>query len=230
MVSAANNQQGFRDDEEEEQEKGDQEQEQEQQAGDLPPLLLVRHPMLIEMLAMLERGFNGGSNPQDDDEGVSHDQLLIARVGVFLSVGFMAGIRLRAFTHILRDDIVEDDTTSIITFRKREKFRLRLRLQYSLQYCSPRGVHLSLWLCRVLELEAGNFPFLHSLNAYMNYYHLFVAASNIASPYIHIRHQYPWNSHLKGAIQWALDKGVTLNVITRMFHCVDGDYNYIPTI
>jgi hypothetical protein len=125
---------------------------------------------------------------------------------------------------------VEDDTTSINTFPIREQFCLRLRLQYSLPYCSPRGVHISLWLSRVLELEAGNFPFLYSLNSYINYYHLLVAASNIASPYIHIMHQYPWNSLRKGAVQWSLDRGVTLNVITRVFHCVAGDYNYITTL
>jgi hypothetical protein len=125
---------------------------------------------------------------------------------------------------------VEDDTTSIIVFRIREQFRIRLRLQYSLPYCSPRGVHFSLWLSRVLELEDSNFPFLHSLNTYMNYYHHLVAASNIALPYIHSSHQYPWNSLRKGAVQWALDRGVTLNVITSVFHCVAGDYNYIPTV
>jgi hypothetical protein len=133
-VSAANNQQAFRDDEEEDQEqeqdqgeqvKG-QGQGQEQQAGDLPPVLLVWHPMVLEMLTMLERGFEGGSNPQEDDEGVSRDQLIIARVGVFLSVGFVAGIRLRTFTHISRDEIVEGDTTSIITFHICEQFHLRL--------------------------------------------------------------------------------------------------------
>jgi hypothetical protein len=186
--------------------------------------------MLLETLAMLEREFKVSSNPQDDDEGVAHDHLLTARVGVSLSVGFMAGIRLRNFTHISRDEIVEDDNTSIITFRTREQFCLRLRLQYSLPYCSPRGVHLGLWLSLELELEAGNFPFLHYLNAYMNYYHRLVAASNIASPYIHIRHHYPWNSLQKGAVQWALDRGVTLNVITLLFNCVAGDYNYIPTL
>jgi hypothetical protein len=160
IVSAANNQQVFRDDEEEEQEKEkekgeqgqeqDQYQDQEHQAGDRTPVLLVGHPMLLEMLAMLERDFKGGSNPQEDDEGVARDQLLIARVGVFLSVSFMAGIRLCTFTHISRDDIVEDNTTSIITFRIRKQFRLRLQLQYSLPYYSPRGVHLSLWLRDVL--------------------------------------------------------------------------------
>jgi hypothetical protein len=127
------------------------------------------------MLAMLERELKRSSKPQEDDEGVARDQLLTARVGVFLSVGFMDVIRLRTFTHMSRDDIVEDDTTSIITFRIREQFCLRLQLQNSLPYCSPRGVNLSLWLRSVLELDAGNFPFRHSLNAYMNYYHLLVA-------------------------------------------------------
>jgi hypothetical protein len=56
--------------------------------------------MILEMLAMLEREFQGISNPQEDDECVARDQLLTARVGVFLSVGFMAGVRLRTFTHI----------------------------------------------------------------------------------------------------------------------------------
>jgi hypothetical protein len=97
MVSAANNQQGFGDDEEEEQEQGEQGQEKveaRQQARDRQPVLLVGHPMLLEMMAMLEREFKGSSNPQEDDEGVSRDQLLTARIGIFLSVGFMAGIRL----------------------------------------------------------------------------------------------------------------------------------------
>jgi hypothetical protein len=171
MLFAANNQQGFGDDEEEEQGERVKEQvevEARQQSRDQPPDLLVGHPMLLEILAMLEREFKGSSNPQEDDEGVARDQLLTVHVHVFLSAGFMAGIHLRTFTHILRDDIVEDDTTSIITFRIREQFRLRLRLQSSLPHCSPRGVHLSLWLSRVLELEAGKFPFLNSLNAYIN--------------------------------------------------------------
>jgi hypothetical protein len=33
--------------------------------------------MLLEMLEMLEREFKGGSNPQEDDEDVARDHLII---------------------------------------------------------------------------------------------------------------------------------------------------------
>lgn len=59
MVSA-NNQQGFvkvlEDDEEEEQEQA------RQQAWDQPPLLLIAHPMLLEMLEMLDMNFQETCN------------------------------------------------------------------------------------------------------------------------------------------------------------------------
>jgi hypothetical protein len=55
MVSA-NNQQGceevLEDDEEEDQEQ----EEARQQAWDRPPVMVVAHPVLLEMLAMLEKG------------------------------------------------------------------------------------------------------------------------------------------------------------------------------
>jgi hypothetical protein len=104
--------------------------------------LVLSHPMLLEMVEILELEYHR-SNPQYEDEHVQHAarcRLLTARLVVFLSLHFMAGISLRKFTNMSRANIDDDDTQSIITFHLvHQTFGLGIRLPYSLPHRAPRG-------------------------------------------------------------------------------------------
>jgi hypothetical protein len=70
----------------------------------------------------------------------------------------------------------------------------------------------------VLELEeAGNFPFLQSVYAYLKYFQHLGAVSTLASPCISIQRQYSWGLLGAGSIQWAKSKGIPLVILIRVF-------------